>query len=154
MPAGAVVANVNLDMPNLLIDFKEVTAFGAERSSLQAAVARAATATGVALLPDARPELAIFVRSDHYSFVREGVPSIFVTMGTGSFNPNEDGRKIEDGFMREHYHRPSDDMQLPFNWGAAVRFAQLNYLLAVDIANDPKRPRWNAGDFFGELFGR
>jgi Zn-dependent M28 family amino/carboxypeptidase len=42
VPAAALVANVNLDMPNLLIDFNEVTAFGAERSSLKGAALRAA----------------------------------------------------------------------------------------------------------------
>ena len=129
-------------------------AFGAERSSLKGAARRAAASTHVTLVPDPWPEQAIFTRSDHYSFVQQGVPSIFVTMGTGSFDPNEDGRKSRESFRREHYHRPSDDMKLPFNWAAAVRFTRLNYLLGLDIANDPQRPRWNEGDFFGELFGK
>lgn len=153
VPKAALVANVNLDMPNLLIDFSDVVAFGAERSSLKAAMQRAAAATGVALTPDARPQLGIFTRSDHYSFVQQGVPAIFVTTGYGSFDPAQDVRTLDEGFMRQHYHRASDDMKLPFRWEAAVRFARLNYLLGLEIANDPQRPRWNEGDFFGELFG-
>ena len=106
------------------------------------------------LVPDPSPELAIFIRSDHYSFVQQGVPSVYMSTGTGSFDPTEDGRKSRESFRREHYHRPSDDMKLPFNWGAAVRFTRLNYLLGLDVANNPQRPRWNDGDFFGELFGK
>ena len=154
VPAAAMVANVNLDMPNLLIDFNEVVAFGAERSSLKGAAMRAAAATNVTLVPDPWPEQGVFTRSDHYSFVQQGVPSIFMTVGTGSFDPTEDGRKSREHFRREHYHRASDDMKLPFNWGSAVRFTRLNFLLGLEIANAPQRPRWNEGDFFGELFGK
>lgn len=154
VPKSAMVANVNLDMPNLLVDFSDVVAFGAERSGLKAAVERAAAATGVALTPDMNPKAAIFIRSDHYSFVQQGVPSVFVTTGYGSFNAGQDGRQLGELFMREHWHRASDDMKLPFRWDAAVRFARLNYLLGLDIANDPQRPRWNEGDFFGDLFAK
>lgn len=151
---ASLVANVNLDMPNLLLDFGDVVAFGAERSSLKAAVERAADATGVALTPDPNPQQAIFISSDHYSFVQQGVPSVFITTGNKSLDPGQNGRLIDERFLREHWHRASDDMKLPFLWGAAVRFTQLNYLLGLDIANDAQRPRWNRGDFFGELFGQ
>lgn len=154
VPRSAMVANVNLDMPNLLLDFSDVVAFGAERSSLKAAVERAAAATGVALTPDSDPQQAIFIRSDHYSFVQQGVPSVYITTGNRSFDPSQDERRLNELFLRQHWHRASDDMKLPFQWGAAVRFARLNYLLGLDIANDPQRPRWNVGDFFGELFGK
>jgi hypothetical protein len=56
--------------------------------------------------------------------------------------------------VRDHYHQPSDDMTLPINWAAAERFAQLNYVLGVAIANSPTPIRWNPGDFFGDLFGK
>jgi Zn-dependent M28 family amino/carboxypeptidase len=154
VPAAALVANVNLDLPNLLIDFSSVLALGGERSSLIGAVRRAAAASGVRVQPDPWPELAVFIRSDHYSFVQRGIPSLFMLAGTESFNPSENGRASREAYRREHYHLPSDDMRLPFNWTAAVRFARINYLLGLDIANDPQRPRWNDGDFFGELFAR
>jgi hypothetical protein len=30
---------------------------------------------------------------------------------------------------------------------------QVNFLVGYEIANNPQRPRWNPGDFFGETFG-
>jgi len=44
-----------------------------------------------------------------------------MSIGASSFDPAEDGRKSWQSFPREHYHRHSDDMKMPFNWGAAVR---------------------------------
>jgi hypothetical protein len=154
VPASSMVACVNLDMPILIYDFNKVIAFGAERSSLKDLTAKAAAELKVELIADPVPEQALFIRSDQYSFVRQGVPSIFLVTGTGSFDKNENVPELIQGFLRSHYHQPSDDMSLPINWDAAERFAQLNYALGVGIANSPKRISWNAGDFFGDLFGK
>ena len=149
-----MVACVNLDMPTLIYDFSNVIAFGAEHSSLKEMTAKAATELKLELIPDPWPEQLAFIRSDQYSFVRQGVPSIELFTGTGSFNRNENATELLRGFMRTHYHQPSDDMSLPINWDAAVRFAQLNYVLGVEIANNPARISWNVGDFFGDLYGK
>jgi Zn-dependent M28 family amino/carboxypeptidase len=154
VPAGAMVANVNLDMPMLSYDFSQVIAFGADHSTLAGPVARAAALAGVALQPDPWPEQGIFTRSDHYMFVRQGIPSVMVATGLKSFKAGEDPAAVWGKFFATHYHEPSDDMALPFNWDAAERFAQLNYLIALEIANADERPRWKKGDFFGETFSK
>ena len=152
VPAGAIVANVNLDMPLLTFDFKNVMAFGAEHSSLKVNLTRALKPMHLDLIPDPWPEQGLFTRSDHYMFVRQGIPSIFLATGMGSFQKGEDGAKEWESFLSTHYHQPSDDLKLPFNFDAAARFAQLNYNIALDIANAPEKPVWNKGDFFGDAF--
>ena len=152
VPAGSIVANVNLDMPLLTFDFKNVIAFGAEHSSLKGLASRALEKMGLSLMPDPWPAQGIFTRSDHYSFVRQGVPSIFVVTGFSSFNKQESGEKAWEQFQSKHYHQPSDDLTLPFNFDAAARFAQLNYNIALEIANAKDKPTWNQGDFFGDTF--
>jgi Zn-dependent M28 family amino/carboxypeptidase len=152
VPASAIVADVNLDMPLLTYNFSSVIAFGAEHSSLKDNVARAAKQLNVSLMKDPWPEQVAFVRSDHYNFVKQGIPAISLGTGTTSFNKNEDGAKAWEDFETHHYHQPSDDMSLPFNFDAAARFAQLNFNIALDVANAKERPSWNKGDFFGDTF--
>lgn len=147
VPKRNLVADVNLDMPIVTYDFKDVVAFGAERSTIGAAVARAGAPLGVALVPDPEPEQGIFTRSDHYRFVQQGIPSVFLVTGPGG-----DGAKASAAFEKDHYHQPSDDMDLPFNWGAATKFVALNLATARELADAPDRPRWNKGDFFGTLY--
>jgi hypothetical protein len=142
-----LVANVNLDMPILTYDFADVVAFGAEHSTLGTAVASAAGQMGVKLSPDPIPEQNIFVRSDHYSFVKEGVPSVFLATGFAN-----GGEKALKDFDDKHYHMASDDMALPIDWTAAAKFARLNYLIATQLADAPQAPRWYAGDYFGDKF--
>jgi Zn-dependent M28 family amino/carboxypeptidase len=152
VPLPAIVANVNLDMPMLTYDFKNVVAFGAEHSSLKGTAASALAKLGLGLIPDPWPEQGIFTRSDHYMFVRQGVPAIFLATGMGSFKKGEEPAKIWGEFFGKHYHQPSDDMNLPFNFDAAARFAQLNYMIGLEIANTAQKPTWNQGDFFGDTF--
>lgn len=152
VPAGAIVANVNLDMPLLTFDFRNVMAFGAEHSSLKGNLTRALKPMNLELIPDPWPEQGLFTRSDHYMFVRQGIPSIFLATGMASFQKGEDGAKQWEHFLTTNYHQPTDDLKLPFNFDAAARFAQLNYNIALEIANAAEKPTWNKGDFFGDTF--
>lgn len=148
LPANRkLVANVNLDMPLLTYDFTDVIAFGAEHSTVGEAVGRATAAMGLKLSPDPMPEQNIFVRSDHYSFVQQGVPSVF--LATGFANGGDKAFKV---FNDDHYHTARDDLSLPIDWQAAAKFARLNYQIATELADAPQAPRWYAADYFGDKF--
>ena len=140
---GKVVGVVNLDMPVLLYPFSDVIAFGANHSTLGPAVQRAAAGMKVALTPDPLPEEGLFTRSDHYKFVREGVPSVFLMTGFAG-----EGQQRFRYFLATHYHQPSDDLKLPIDWAAGARFAEINYRIAMEVANAPRAPQWNTDSFF------
>ena len=152
--AGTVVANVNLDMPLLLTAPRDVIAFGAENSTLEAIVRRAAETAGYALSPDPMPEQNIFVRSDQYSFVKQGIPAVYLVPGFTAADPNANGAQVFAGFLARHYHRPSDDLSLPMDLDAVARFTYVNLLVAQAIADSPEAPAWKPGNFFGETFGK
>lgn len=148
VPARSVVANVNLDMPLLTYPFEDMTVYGANRSTLGPIVAAAAQSVGVTMSPDPAPEMGLFVRSDHYRFVEQGVPSVFLWPGQKGA-----GKAAWATFFANRYHRPSDDLNQPIDWAQAVRFVGVNYTIARAIADGDQRPVWNKGDFFGILFG-
>lgn len=154
VPIESMVANINLDMPLILYPIGDVIAFGAEHSSMRDYVQRAAEKMGLQLSPDPMPEQNIFIRSDHYSFVKQGVPAVFLVPGFKSLDPEVDGAKMFEKFFTEHYHQPTDESALPINYEAGSRFTQVNYMIGNEIANSQTRPQWNEGDFFGETFGR
>jgi hypothetical protein len=153
IPREQLAGVVNLDMPLLLYDFGDVVAFGAEHSTIGDAVQQAADRQGLALTPDPFPEQNIFVRSDHYRFVQQGVPAVFLVTGSTSADGTTDTQAIFEGFLKDHYHTPSDDVNLPINYRAAARFTRVNFGIGDILANQLERPRWREGDFFGETFG-
>jgi Zn-dependent M28 family amino/carboxypeptidase len=152
--AGRIVANVNLDMPVFMAASKDIVAFGSENSTLDAVVRKAIASVGYTLSPDPMPEENIFVRSDQYSFVRHGIPSVYLEPGFTATDPRVNGREVFEKFLAEDYHQPGDDLSLPFDEAAAARFASANYLIARAIADDPVAPTWKAGNFFGKQFGK
>ena len=111
-------------------------------------------ARGFTLIPDPMPEEVIFVRSDQYSFVRQGVPSIYLTAGSGTVGGGDAQAKASGAFFAQHYHQPSDESELGADWDSAARFTAAQADLIRAIADADARPTWNAGDFFGETFGR
>jgi Zn-dependent M28 family amino/carboxypeptidase len=151
--AGKIVANVNLDMPLFLSASSDIIAWGSENSSLDDTVKQAIKAEGYALSPDPIPEENIFVRSDQYSFVKQGIPSVYLEPGFTAADPTVNGRELLEKFRQGNYHQPSDDLSLPMDQIAAARFAEANYLVARAIADDPVAPAWKAGNFFGRIFG-
>ena len=147
VPIKQIVAAVDLDMPLLTYDFTDVVAFGAEHSTVARTVTRAARAMGIAVSSDPMPEQSIFVRSDHYQFVRRGVPAILLFTGYAN-----GGKARWDSFFANVYHRPNDDLGQPINWKAGARYAKLNYEIARALADADSRPRWYRGDYFGDRF--
>ena len=154
VPTDAIVANVNLDMPLFLYSVADIIAFGSEHSSLETTVSEAIAAEGFALTPDPMPEENLFRRSDQYSFVRKGIPAVYLKPGFTSTDPAIDGRAVQDDHRKHHYHQPSDDLSRPIDWDSVVRFARANARIGYAIANDDARPTWNEGDFFGEMFAK
>ncbi len=154
VPAESMVANVNLDMPVIVYDFADVVAFGSDHSNLGPIASRAAARMDIAVSEDPIPEQSLFVRSDHYNFVRVGVPSLFLMTGFASPDPRWDGGEGFMGFLNTYYHRQTDqldgELEVLFDQGA--KFANINYLIAREIADSDETPAWNEDSFFGNMF--
>jgi hypothetical protein len=147
VPASSIVGLVDLDMPLLLYPFTDVTAFGADHSTVGAMVAEAGASMGISVSPDPMPEEAIFTRSDHYMFVRRGIPAVLLMTGHAN-----GGKAIWSNWLGTIYHSPKDDLSQKIDWDAGARYAQLNYRIARAMADAPVRPMWLKGDYFGDMF--
>lgn len=153
VPKEDLVAGISLDMPFMYYPLRDIVPFGADHSSLGDAVEAAAEAMNVAVSPDPWPEEVIFIRSDHFSFVQQGIPALFMKSGfeTGD---DRDGEKIHDDFRRERYHTPFDEVDQGFDFEAGASLARFHFLTGYYVAQKDARPAWNEDDFFGGLFAQ
>ncbi len=155
VPIDRIVADVNLDCPNGMWVPHDLIVLGAEHSTLGDAARSAATALGMRLSPDPKPEQVYFIRSDQYSFVRRGVPALFPGSGfadeTG--RPEKNVQKFE-WWIRNRYHQPSDEWDPALDYAAMAKEVRADFLIALAVAVDPERPRWREGDVFEQLFGK
>jgi Zn-dependent M28 family amino/carboxypeptidase len=100
---------------------------------------------GIRIQDDPEPLRNIFIRSDQYSFIREGVPSLAFKVGYEKGSPEE---RMAKTWLTERYHAPSDDIDQPVDKACAAKFNQVVLELAKAVANRSQRPRWNADSFF------
>jgi hypothetical protein len=153
VPLERIVANVNIDGLAILYPFREMSALGAEHSTLDSTVARVAGRMGVTIAPDPFPQEVFFIRSDQYSFVRRGVPALFPFLGMRSDSGVDAAARFKE-WLATRYHTPQDDVDQPMDLEAGAKQAQLDFLVGLEIANADERPAWKEGDFFGSRFGR
>jgi Zn-dependent M28 family amino/carboxypeptidase len=147
VPITQIVGNVDLDMPLLTYSFTDVIAFGANHSIIGKQVAEAVAPMRIALSPDPMPEQGVFTRSDHYQFVRQGVPAVMLATGMANGGGEAWGKFFENG-----YHGPRDDLSQPIDWNAGARFAEVNYRITRAMADSDTPPLWYQGDYFGDTF--
>lgn len=154
VPKSAIVANVNMDEDQMLWPLEDIIPFGAEHSSLDGVMKRAADRMHLGLGPDPMPEEVVFIRSDQYSFVKQGIPAVFPVPGFKSSDPKYKPAEIFKNWEATRYHQPSDDMNQPgLLWDEAAKYARFVFLCGELIADDAQRPTWNKGDFFGDHYG-
>lgn len=136
---------VNLDGGVPLHDLPEAVAYGGWHSTIGPAFGTAAIANGIKAGQDDIPPTEFFDRTDHFSFVRRGVPGVYLVMSSG-------GDEDAQARYRGRYHLPNDDLTLPFNWEAGARFARLAHDLVRVIADAPEPPRWYADSPIGQRY--
>ena len=151
----SVVANLNMDEDLMLWPLEDIIAFGAEHSTLQTVMEAAAKRMNLSLSPDPMPDEVAFIRSDQYSFVKQGVPSVFPVPGFKSNDPKIKPMEIFKNWEATRYHHPGDDMNQPgLRFDEAAKYARFMFFCGYLVANEPQRPAWKKGDFFGGRYGK
>jgi len=155
VPIEKVVANINIDgsipyVPSL----RDVVVHGSAHSSLGKTAAQAAAESGFEVSPDPTPDEGLFTRTDHFSFVKQGVPALFLDAGYKSGAPGVDALAVKKNWFVTVYHSPKDDASQKFDYATGARFGRFVGLVGYKVAMESERPKWNEGDFFGKRFGR
>ena len=139
------MANINTDMFLPLFPLKKLTIYGLDESDLGADATAVAKSLGVAPQADLEPKRNIFIRSDQYSFIRQGIPSL---RSRSASTKVQSKRRIAKKWLTERYHAPSDDLAQPVDKQAAGEFDVLVAKLLERVANRDERPRWKETSFF------
>ncbi len=145
VPLKSIVADINMDMYLPLFPLKYLEVQGLAESTLGDQIRAACQRAGVEVQADKEPDRNLFIRSDQYSFIKQGVPALAFKFG---YVPGSAEEKTAKAWLKQRYHAPSDDLMQPVDKAAAARFNRILAGLAERVANDPARPRWKESSFF------
>ncbi|CAN5235815.1 M20/M25/M40 family metallo-hydrolase [soil metagenome] len=146
-----VTANLNLDGvgTEVYAPVKTFVGFGGEHSTLGAMLEDVSSAFGISVIPDPFPDEKIFYRSDHYSFVERGVPSLMLLGAPGG--DKEIWIKRMKDWEKGDYHQPGDIIQSNWVWEGAEAVAEVMGIMGLRIANSDTMPEWLKTSRFADL---
>ena len=127
---------------------KRVVGFGAEHSDLGTVFEEVAAATGTIVTADPLPEENAFVRSDHYSFVKQGVPALML-MGGPADDPAKWIPRMKK-WLETDYHSASDIVKPDWDWTGPRTLAQLGMIIGLRVANADAMPSWKSTSPFNK----
>jgi Zn-dependent M28 family amino/carboxypeptidase len=148
-PLETTVAGLNMDGMNVFGPTRDVVVVGWGQSELEDILARAAAAQDRVTVPEPSPEKGFFYRSDHFHFAKKGVPVLNAESGVDDRARGADwGRARSREYLREDYHRPSDEYDPNWNLAGALEDMQLYLEIGRELASSGGFPRWRASSEF------
>lgn len=148
-----VAGNLNLDGMGTEVygDVKVVVGYGIEHSTLGTLLADVAVANDLKIIPDPRPDEKSFYRSDHYYFVKKGIPGIMILGAPGGETKVWIDRMKE--WEKNDYHQPTDIIRPEWNWNGPRTMAVVLAVMGWRVASDESMPSWLPGSPFNRERG-
>ncbi|MFN4297042.1 MAG: M28 family metallopeptidase [Brevundimonas sp.] len=151
-PLETMVAGINIDSANVYGRTTDIAVTGHGQSQLDDYVGQAAAGLNRTVTPDPRPEAGGYFRSDHFPFVKRGVPMIYAGGGTTfrdePVQPRIDARAE---YGRTRYHQAGDEWSPDFDYAGMIEDMEIWYAVGARLANSRDWPAWNAGSEFGPV---
>ncbi len=146
-----ISANLNLDGVGTEVygPVKNMVGYGAEYSTLGVMLEDVSDILGIKVVPDPVPDEKIFTRSDHYSFVERGIPSLML-MGAPEGDIQDAIKRMKE-WEKENYHQPGDTIKDDWAWEGAKTVADVMGIMGLRLANSDSMPSWIPNTRFGNL---
>lgn len=148
-PLKKTVANINMDVLNNKGKTKDVVVVGKGQSDLEDYLEETAKELNRRVGFETNPASGAYYRSDHFNFAKVGVPSLY--MGSGRELLNIAKASQGEDYVKNHYHRPSDEYNDSWNLEGAADDLKLLYLLGRKLANSNAWPVWKTGSEFKKI---
>ena len=135
-PMDKTVACLNFESIGPAPLTRDVVILGGGETGLDGCFVAAAAAQGRTIFFDDDNSDGWFFRSDHYNFVKQGVPAVVVENG---LHPVDPGR-VDKYPMSYWYHQPRDEYRDDWDLSGTMANIYLLYSVALSLSNTPARP--------------
>ncbi len=139
-----------MDALNIFRKTKDMIMIGYGNSELDAYATEVLESRGRYVAPNPHPERGSFFRSDHFSFVKVGVPSLYLTSGSEYVGHDKEwGEEVSQQWIIEKYHKPGDEYE-PGKWNfeGILEDMQVFFEVGYHLSNTSEFPAWNAHSAF------
>lgn len=132
VPMEKTVADINFESIGPAELTRELSVLGGEGSPLSPYFEKAAAAQGRTIFYNNDNSNGWFFRSDHYNFVKKGVPAVVWENGRTPVDPGKPNKYP----MPVWYHKPCDEYHEDWDLSGTLANVNLVYDVSLALAND------------------
>ena len=148
-PLRNTVADLNMDDLGAYGPMRDLTVVGYGQSDLDDYARAAAKEQNRYIQPDPEAEKGYYYRSDHFSFAKVGVPSLYASGAADSRAKGKDYiTKVHQEFESQHYHQPSDEYNPNWDLRGMEQDARLLFEIGRKLADESTFPNWKSTSEF------
>jgi Zn-dependent M28 family amino/carboxypeptidase len=139
-----------MDALNIMGKTKDMTIIGFGNSGLDAYAVAVLKKYGRYASPDPTPEKGSYFRSDHFSFAKEGVPSLYLSKGVDDIEHGKEWALAEsEKWVMANYHKPTDNYE-PEKWkfDGMIEDTKVYFEVGYDLSITREFPDWTGGSPF------
>lgn len=146
-PLNKTVAVINMDALNILGKTKDMTIVGFGNSELDDYAVEVLKKNGRYADPDPVPEKGGYFRSDHFSFARMGVPSLYLSKGVDYIEHGKEwGLAESEKWTTTNYHKPTDNYEPEiWNFDGMIEDIKVYFQTGYDLSITKQFPNWRHG---------
>ena len=150
-PLNKTVANLNMDAFSPLGATKDVSIVGIGQTDIEDYVVRSAAKFDRIVVGEKNPTSGGFYRSDHFNFVKKGVPGLF--MGSGSTLISTDTSAIakRKAALANRYHKPQDELDDNWDIKGILADIRLFFDIGYTLSQEKTFPQFKEKSEFREL---
>ena len=154
-PLNKTVCVINMDALNIFGKTRDMTIIGAGNSELDKYAVNVLSRHGRYAGPDPNPEKGSYFRSDHFSFAKAGVPSLYIVKGVDNIEHGKKwGLEQSEKWTMENYHKPSDNYEPDkWNFDGLVDDIRIYFETGYDLSVSAEFPDWTVMMQFSGLSG-
>lgn len=150
-PLNKTVANINMDSFSPLGRTSDYSVVGLGQSELDEYVIAAAGKQGRTVVDSGNPSAGGFFRSDHFNFVKVGVPALYSGSGRELIGDPDEIAALRAKFAGR-YHQVTDEFDED-NWVMDGILEDIRLVLEVGyrLSMEKTFPKWKTGSEFKEI---
>jgi len=147
-PMQSIAGVINLDAMSVGGKSRDLVVTGLGNSELEDILAPIAQQQGRGLVEESNPAGGYYFRSDHFNFVKAGVPALYAKGGIDLLDGGVDAGRIAAADYAARYHQPGDEVHPGWKVDGLVQDLDVLYGVGRVLADDEIWPNWYEGNPF------
>ena len=150
-PLAKTVANLNMDAFSPLGETKDVSIVGIGQTEIEDYVEMSAKKFGRIVKGESNPSSGGFFRSDHFNFVKVGVPGLFMGSGNELLSADTAAIKIRREKLAGRYHTVHDEIDENWDFEGILADIRLFFDIGYTMSMEKTFPNFKSKSEFKEI---